>query len=115
MNAYIRQTGNSIRLTEELKWKSNKRLANDIRSLMNEYDVKYSMTYCMIEKYRYITFHKRDLDKWSSAYYSVIPSESEKQNYYRINYPFHFYTGFIKGFFQGMILAIKQKINNKSI
>jgi hypothetical protein len=98
LNAYIKQTGNSVCFIEEIKWKSNNKLSKSIKGIMNDYNVNYSIVYYMEGKKRTVLINKRATNNWYSLLYQVKPSEKERTQYFKKKYPLSFYFGYIKGF-----------------
>ena len=97
-NTYIKETGNSVCFTSEIKWYSNNKLYKSIKDNMIESKTIYSMIFYMEGNKRNILINRYEANKWYSLFYTVKPSESEKTQYFKKKYPFSFYRGCIAGF-----------------
>ena len=110
LNAYIRQTKNRVCLENEIEWELDKKLSKKISNIMTRYNVNYSMTFYMEGEYRIIELYKRIGKNFYFVFYRVKPSKKEVTTYYKRKFPFHFYSGYIVGFFRRLFLKLKGKV-----
>ena len=103
LNAYIRETGNSVCFISEIKWHSNSKLFKSIKEIMHKQNSKFSMIFYMEGEKRSILISKQKANKWFSLFYTVKPSDSERRQYFRSKYPLHYLRGYIAGYICSLI------------
>jgi hypothetical protein len=103
LNAYITETGNGACFSSEIKWYSNSKLFKSIKDIMLANKTKYSLIFYKEGVKRIIIISKKENNKWFSLFYTVTPSETEREQYFRKKYPFNYYKGYITGCICGFV------------
>ena len=72
-DAIYKRTGdNDFSFIDEYGWKLNHELSNNVKRVMNKYNVNYSMTSFTKDSIQYLAINKREGNRWYITGYELV-------------------------------------------